>query len=69
MILVYRRDDDTMDVGIAEEIVDDCTIGVGNSTTIAASALPGGNSAIPAAQLTFQVAGWPSHMGSCGAIA
>jgi Tol biopolymer transport system component len=60
VILVYRRGD-SLDVGIAEEIVADCTIGVGNSTTIAASALPGGDSAIPAAQLTYQVAGWPTH--------
>ena len=61
VILVYRRSNDSLDVGIAEEIVADCTIGVGNTTTIAASALPGGASAIPAAQLTYQVAGWPSH--------
>ena len=40
VILVYRRSNDSMDVGIAEEIVADCTIGVGNTTTIAASALP-----------------------------
>ena len=61
VILVYRRSNDSMDVGIDEEIVADCTIGVGNTTTIAASALPGGDSAIPPAQLTYQVAGWPSH--------
>jgi Tol biopolymer transport system component len=61
VILVYRRSNDSQDVGIAEEIVADCTIGVGNTITIAASALPGGDSAIPPAQLTFQVAGWPSH--------
>jgi Tol biopolymer transport system component len=60
VILVYRRNDN-LDVGIAEEIIADCTIGVGNSATIAASALPGGDSAIPPAQLAFQVAGWPSH--------
>ncbi|MEO7912228.1 MAG: hypothetical protein ABIV47_21500 [Roseiflexaceae bacterium] len=60
VILVYRRVDN-MDVGIAEEIVADCTIGVGNNTTIATSALPGSDSAIPAAQLTYQVAGWPAH--------
>jgi Tol biopolymer transport system component len=60
VILVYRRNDD-LDVGIAEEIVADCTIGVGDSTTIAASALPGGDSGIPAAQRTYQVAGWPTH--------
>jgi Tol biopolymer transport system component len=60
VIVVYRRND-SLNVGIAEEIVGDCTIGVGNTTTIAASLLPGGDSAIPIAQLTYQVAGWPSH--------
>jgi Tol biopolymer transport system component len=60
VILIYRRVDN-MDVGIAEEIVADCTIGVGNNTTIATSVLPGGGSAIPPAQLTYQVAGWPIH--------
>jgi Tol biopolymer transport system component len=60
VILVYQRVDN-MEVGIAEEIVADCTIGVGNTTTITASALPGGDSAIPPAQLTYQVVGWPSY--------
>jgi hypothetical protein len=60
VILVYRRGD-SLDVGFAQEIVADCTIAVGNTTALAASALPGGDSAIPAAQLTYQVAGWPSH--------
>ncbi len=60
VILVYRRVDN-MDVGLVEEIVADCTIGVGHSTTIAPSALPGIDSAIPAAQRTYQVAGWPTH--------
>ncbi len=60
VIVVYRRND-SLDVGIAEETVADCTIGAGNTTTIAMSALPGGDSAIPTAQLTYQVAGWPTH--------
>jgi len=61
VIVVYRRSSDSMDVGIAEEIVADCTIAVGSTTTIATSALPGAGSAIPPAQLTYQVAGWPTH--------
>jgi Tol biopolymer transport system component len=60
VILVYRRGD-SLDVGVAEEIVGDCTIGAGNSGAIAASALPGAGSGIPAAQLSYIVAGWPSH--------
>lgn len=60
VILVYRRGD-SLDVGVAEEIVGDCTIGAGNSSAIAASALPGAGSNIPAAQLSYVVAGWPSH--------
>jgi Tol biopolymer transport system component len=60
VIVVYRRGD-SLDVGIAEEIVGDCTIGSGSSTTIATSLLPGAGSGIPAAQLSYAVAGWPLH--------
>lgn len=60
VILVYRRGD-SLNVGLAQEIVADCTIADGNPAAIAASALPGGDSAIPAAQLSYQVAGWPTQ--------
>jgi Tol biopolymer transport system component len=60
VILVYRRGD-SLDAGIAEEIVADCTIGGGTTAMIAASALPGAGSAIPAPQLAYQVADWPAH--------
>jgi Tol biopolymer transport system component len=60
VIVVYRRGD-SLDVGVAEEIVGDCTIGAGNTSAIATSALPGAGSGIPAAQLSYVVDGWPSH--------